>query len=192
MKSKLASIALAILSICAGLAAAEVLLRARPQLMGHMADSTLGRYRVHPIWHHWLRPNQNSAIASFDPERWPDPIVYETNSQGCRYGELEPMPSPGTSRIVVLGDSFTEGYYLEDTFAAVLERSLNELDNGTRYEVVGCGNTSYSPLLHYLRYRDQLSALNPSGLFRRPGRRPLLVGARRASASCGFDILARR
>ena len=60
-----------------------------------------------------------------------------------------------------MGDSFTEGYYIEDTFAAVLERRLNDLHDGVRYEVVGCGNSSYSPLLHYLRYRDQLSKLHP-------------------------------
>ena len=161
MIRKLATFALAVLAVCTTLAGSEALLRARPQLIGNLADNTLDRYRPHPVWHHWLRPHQKTAIPSFNPAYWPAPIVYQTNSFGCRYRELELDPPPGTYRILVMGDSFTEGYYIEDTFAAVLERRLNDLHDGVRYEVVGCGNSSYSPLLHYLRYRDQLSKLHP-------------------------------
>ena len=143
-------------STVVALALAEALLRILPD------PNAANRYRAHAKWHHWLRPNQRASLPSLDPKRWPKPIELATNSWGCRYGELEGerKGSRGEGqqhRILVIGDSFTEGYYLEDTFAAVLERR-------TGHQVIGCGNSSYSPLLHYIRYRDQLSKLQPDEL----------------------------
>jgi lysophospholipase L1-like esterase len=60
-----------------------------------------------------------------------------------------------------MGDSFTEGYYPEDSFAHVLQSTLNALHRGATYEVINCGTTSYSPLLHLLRYKHQLRELQP-------------------------------
>ena len=63
-----------------------------------------------------------------------------------------------------MGDSFTEGYYQDTTFAAVLERSLYQAGGPVLHEVVNCGTSSYSPLLHYLRYKHHLSRYNPDVL----------------------------
>ena len=144
MKQIVGSMALALSSAVLALAIAEGLLRLLPD------PEASHRYRAHPVWHHWLRPDQRTSLISRDPDRWPEPIKYETNSWGCRYGKVV----DAEHRILVMGDSFTEGYYLEDTFAAVLERR-------TGHQVIGCGNASYSPLLHYLRYRDHLMKLDP-------------------------------
>ena len=54
-------------------------------------------------------------------------------------------------RIFVLGDSFTEGYYLEDTVASRIEAKLESETGKNDFEVFNVGTDSYSPLLEYLR-----------------------------------------
>ena len=84
------------------------------------------------------------------------------NNQGFRGLADYSQPKPaGSYRAVFLGDSFTLGYYFEDTVAARLERRLNQIGDGVRYEVVNCAATSYSPLVEYMRIRHQLAELRP-------------------------------
>jgi lysophospholipase L1-like esterase len=154
-------ILLVIVSTVVALVIAEMLLRWQEpylRLMGDRTEWSLGRFRVHPIWHHWARPNQFTARPSNDPANFPTPIVFRTNDVGCR----DDRPSrklPGTYRVLFLGDSFTEGYYAEQTVPAVLEQRLTE-SGRNNYRAINCATTSYSPLLHYLRYAHQLHALD--------------------------------
>lgn len=115
-----------------------------------------------PVWNHWPRPESTMTYWTVDPVRFPRPVLYTTNRQGCRYDRELTVPKPrDVVRILVLGDSFTEGYYQENTVAAVLEHRLNASGAGMRFEVVNCGCTSYSPLLEYLRLKNQLVRLQP-------------------------------
>jgi lysophospholipase L1-like esterase len=71
-----------------------------------------------------------------------------------------------TYRIVMLGDSFTGGRGVrdEETFSALLERSLNEAaaaGAGRTVEVVNAGVNSYSPILSFLQLARQLPPLDP-------------------------------
>ena len=43
----------------------------------------------------------------------------------------------------------------------VLETQLNASNRSTQYQVINCGTSSYSPLLHLLRYKHQLHRLRP-------------------------------
>lgn len=71
--------------------------------------------------------------------RAPWAVACRYNSLGFRDEELAPKP-PGVRRVLVLGDSFTEGQGVEerDTLVRVLERLLNESQPG-RFEVRNCG-----------------------------------------------------
>lgn len=68
-----------------------------------------------------------------------DRIHIKINSKGLRDKEYAYRKEEGTFRILVLGDSFTEGFQvpLEDTFCKVLECELNR-DVG-KYEVINAG-----------------------------------------------------
>jgi lysophospholipase L1-like esterase len=158
-----ANLALALGSAVVALVLAEAFLRFQEpyfRLTGDRAEWALGRYQGHSVWHHWVRPNRLTGVVSLHAATNPDPIIYRSNSLGCRDDrEFASPASQGTYRIVVLGDSFTEGYHREEGFAGVLERRLNESGHLLRYEVINCGTSSYSPTLHYLRYRHQLSEL---------------------------------
>lgn len=77
---------------------------------------------------------------------WPPELAYRVhvNALGLRGPEIERTPPPGRTRILVVGDSQTFGYYLEEseTWPAQLEASLRR--NGRDIEVVngGCGGWS--------------------------------------------------
>lgn len=69
-------------------------------------------------------------------------IDISINSKGLRDREFPYEKPPGTRRILCLGDSFTFGYGVraDETFAKLLERSLNESDSSNhRWEVLNAG-----------------------------------------------------
>ena len=81
-----------------------------------------------------MAPHRFEAIA----ERHPWAVLSQYND--LRFREVPPSPKPaGVTRIVLFGDSFTEGQGVkaDDTLARVLERRLNE--GPGRYEVRNCG-----------------------------------------------------
>ena len=69
-----------------------------------------------------------------------------TNSRGIRGPEYSYDKRPGDYRILVLGDSFAEGYSVEfdDLVSEVLKRRLNERHRGRDHEVVNLGTRGYS------------------------------------------------
>jgi lysophospholipase L1-like esterase len=80
---------------------------------------------------------------------------YAINSRGLRDVEHEPAPAPGETRVLILGDSFAEGFSvaLEHGVARVLERDLRRA--GCPAEVVNGGTVGYSTDQEYLFYRDE-------------------------------------
>jgi len=79
------------------------------------------------------------------------------NSLGLRGDEISVPKRPHTIRIVAVGDSITFGYGIpvEDTYAKILERRLNESSSGgTRYEVLN-GGTLGGSLGDYLHFLNQ-------------------------------------
>jgi hypothetical protein len=152
----------------AALVAAEGLLRLEEPLFHMVARMhNTGEYIMvpSPIWHHWPRPRAMMSFMLEDPTRYPAPVIYSTTSYGCRYLREVAIPKPaGVTRIIVMGDSFTEGYYYKDTIAAILEQRLNLSSPERRFEVLNCGCTSYSPLVEYLRLKHQLVSLEPDAV----------------------------
>ena len=95
-----------------------------------------------------LRPNM-TIVRETQPE-----ISRETiNGQGFR-ARLPVAKAPGVKRVLILGDSHTEAYVVDDrlTYTALLERQLAEM---RPVEVIGLGVAGYSTdqeLLTYLMY----------------------------------------
>lgn len=110
----------------------------------------------HPHFHHRLK---SSHTYRFDSSEFS--VRIRTNRYGLR-GPEPAMPKPaGRFRILVLGDSFTFGFPVQDeeTFCSLLEARLRA--RGYAVEVVNAGVSSYSPTLHYISLRDAWLAFEP-------------------------------
>ena len=148
---RLGLILLLLLSTATGLALAELgfrlILRAPKDREHHhmVAD---------PVFHHRLRPSFTKRVRG---------VEFSTNSLGLRDREFPVQKPAGVFRILMLGDSFTEGagLRLEDTVAKRLETLLNQGPCQGRSEVINAGMGSYSPILEYLLLKHVGLGLNP-------------------------------
>jgi hypothetical protein len=82
--------------------------------------------------------------------------VFRYNSHGLRGPERGYERAAGTRRVLVLGDSFAEGFFTsaEGTVPAVLERRLAE-QGCAPCEAINGGTAAYSTDQEYLFYRDE-------------------------------------
>jgi lysophospholipase L1-like esterase len=123
-------------------------LRSRPRVLGLEQPLLLDCYPTNPRGYFPIdlrlppmraRYRELIAGAPFDVAHAPWAIESRFNSQGFRDVEFEPK-RPGTTRVIVLGDSFTEGQGVQerDTYPRVLEAMLNSAP-GSRYEVRNAG-----------------------------------------------------
>ncbi len=123
------------------------------------------RWLAPPPPENWIRPDarlHHAQKASFStrfisPE-WNTAVV--TNGLGLREVDIEPKRR-GTTRILVLGDSYTFGYGVEA--AEAYPQVLGALVRGTEppVEVINAGIPSYSPTLEVLWLRGVGLALSP-------------------------------
>ena len=101
----------------------------------------------HPAYHHGLLPNRQDTTA------WGEHRVEMiTNSLGFRdQATRQVSPKPKDRRLLILGDSFTEGVGVryQETFAGLLAKTL--APRGV--EVLNGAVVSYSPKLYYLKAR---------------------------------------
>jgi lysophospholipase L1-like esterase len=111
-----------------------------------------------PVLHHRFVPGARGfhKTAEFTAS-------YAINSLGLRDREVSRAKPPGTRRILLLGDSFTEGNGVEaaETFAARLQALVDAAGTGGRWEVINAGVGSYSPLLEYLYLKNGGLDLGP-------------------------------
>jgi len=102
------------------------------------------------------------GLLGFPPEHYVHPANYTkmrktlefeyefaTNSQGLRFKEIALDKKPNEKRILVVGDSFTEGWGVEhnETFSALLESYYSTPENEVRF--INAGLTGTGPL-HYM------------------------------------------
>src|SRR5882724_9244929 len=128
-----ANVSTAAVSIAVTLAAIEGAVRLAVR---HADESVSTQYtEADPVrgWRH--RPGARGRFGQ---------AQYVINSRGLRDVEHEPAPAPGETRVLLLGDSFTEGFSvsLEDSVARALERDLRR--DGCPMEVVNGGTVGYS------------------------------------------------
>jgi lysophospholipase L1-like esterase len=131
-----ALMALVVGALVTGLGVAEVVLRFKSERPHHYMTSD-------PILHHRLLPNATTRVRG---------VELTTNSLGLRDREIEPRKPSGVFRILMLGDSFTEGggLTLEQSVAKQVEAMLGAARCPRRFEVINGGVSSYSPILEYL------------------------------------------
>jgi lysophospholipase L1-like esterase len=79
------------------------------------------------------------------------------NSKGLRDQEYPYEKRPGTFRVLVLGDSFVEGYSVAaaDLVSEVLEIELKATRLGPHIEVINGGTSGYSTDQEFLFYREE-------------------------------------
>jgi hypothetical protein len=133
------NVGVTLISLCLALLAAEGLVRLTetPRLSPERSqvitqyDSILG----------WSK--QPMARATFKTSEYT--VTETTNSHGLRGPEIAYEKPPNTYRVLILGDSFAEGYTvdLDSTVARVQERRLNALGD-RHYEVINGGTRGYS------------------------------------------------
>lgn len=136
---RLALALLVLLGLAGGLVVAELGARVYESVRRPRKDS-LGI--EDPVRHHRWKPSARGRVRG---------IEYETNSLGLRDREYAVPKPAGAFRILMLGDSFVEGWTLplEGVVAKRLEQSL-AFRCRSPYEVINAGNASYSPILEYL------------------------------------------
>jgi hypothetical protein len=140
-----------VLSVTLALILAEVVLRAAA---GRSLASRTHRYMTSdPVLHHRARPGVSAIVAG---------TPFDTNSLGLRDREYASPKPPSVLRVLMLGDSFTEGggLVIEQTVPKRVEKALNARGCGA-YEVVNAGVASYSPILEYLLLQRLLPVLQP-------------------------------
>jgi hypothetical protein len=107
-----------------------------------------------PDFHHGLAAN----FSGYEP--WGDlrPQLI-TNSLGLRDASMREVPAkPATRRIILIGDSFTEGLGMnfEESFAGLLHAAGQARAEKT--EFLNAGVTSYSPVIYYKKIKRLLDA----------------------------------
>lgn len=138
--------------LIAGLLIAEIVLR----LMGF---TYLNLYSVDPDVGFTLRPGAEGWWRN-------EGTTYvKINSDGLRDREHAKLKPPGTFRIAVLGDSFTEALEvpLEDAFWAVAERRLQgcEAFGGRNVEVINFGVSGFSTARELITLRRRVWQYSP-------------------------------
>ncbi len=96
------------------------------------------------LYHHDLLPNSKDESERYGSHHYP--LI--TNSLGFRDSQVREVPLKSSrERLLVIGDSFTEGVGVpfEDSFVGILTRELAQKD----VEVMNAGVSSYSPITYY-------------------------------------------
>jgi hypothetical protein len=113
----------------------------------------------------WSKPPRAEAVLQRAEYRQ----VLRINAQGLRGPERPYAKAPGLRRVLLLGDSFAEGYTVAepDTVAAVLERLLCDPPRGDgvpeqgSWEVLNGGTHGWSTDQEYLFWRDEGARYRP-------------------------------
>jgi hypothetical protein len=109
---------------------------------------------AHDDYHHGLLPN----FEGYETWGRSREKIY-TNSLGFKDAKVRDVPAVGsTRRVLLIGDSFTEGVGLkfEDTFAGMLY--LAGQQRKEKIEFLNAGTVSYSPSIYYRRIKYLLDA----------------------------------
>lgn len=138
------------------LAAAEVSLR-----LSKSESTTRLRYAYSPDVIGEFLPNQSLYDTRKPRVKWKVAI----NAEGYRGRPVALPKPPGTSRVLVLGDSLVEGSYVDDgaTLAEQLEAVLRRRF-GPRVEVVGIGRAGYTITDEMEYFREKGHRLDPDAV----------------------------
>lgn len=132
------------------------------RLLGAKPQTYLRKFsQYHPTLGWEKTPNAEGEFIRGDVK-----IYEQMNSHGLRDDEYPYEKAKDNYRILVLGDSFTEGYDVElnNVFVQMLERMLNDslaAQTGYRFEVINAGTGGYSTDQEFLFYQTEGYKYNP-------------------------------
>jgi hypothetical protein len=89
-------------------------------------------------------------------------VTEHINSRGIRGPEYTHDKADDEFRILILGDSFAEGYTVEfdQLFSEIMERNLND-DPNSRYEIINAGTGGYSTDQELILFQNQGKLYSP-------------------------------
>jgi len=161
-------------------ALAELVLRVAPGFTDPGTASRLRMCEPHParIWQY---------KAGFSQRHRSDEFSVEVRTSSWRLRGPEPGSDGAAPRVLVIGDSFSFGWGVEEPerYSEVLQALLAA--EGRRVEVVNAGYWGYSFDQQYLLLRELLQRLKPSLVIQgvHPGHVPTLQGHRLELAAAG-------
>ena len=106
-----------------------------------------------------FKPNSRFRLVASKNNEYD--VAVKINNFGFRGEDISIEKKPGTARIMAIGDSFTFGVGAEEdeTIPFLIGKALK--DEGGNIEVINAGFGSYSPVLHYLKIRDEYLEFKP-------------------------------
>jgi lysophospholipase L1-like esterase len=148
------------LGLAVSLATAEVALRIAGTFSTY-SERNYGEYRevygrYNASWVHSWAPDSTLEFQAAEFR-----YTYHVNSDGVRDVEHALAPEPGRRRIVVLGDSFTEGVGADrhEAWPAVLGDLLER--EGTPVEIFNAGVSGSDPFFEYQLLRQRMLRYRP-------------------------------
>lgn len=114
-------------------------------------------------WIHW--PRETRRIDGVE-EHSRGYIDIRTNNVSCREDEDTAIEkTPGTIRILVIGDSHTDGVCFNDeSYSNLLEQERNRREGANRYEVINAGFGPSSPYQQWWAFEQVYSRFHPDHL----------------------------
>jgi lysophospholipase L1-like esterase len=115
----------------------------------HLEKDTF--WEPHPLYGYFHIPNREGWW--FSPEIQ---VKVKINSKGLRNREIGHEKPAGVTRILILGDSMTEGIQvpMEETFSALLEARLNQ-SGSAKFEVVNAGVSHFGTDNEVLYFQNE-------------------------------------
>jgi hypothetical protein len=101
----------------------------------------------HPVYHHTFKNNTKSSEKNILGE-----YTIFTNSLGFKDQSSRKIPMKSINqRILFIGDSFTEGIWLnyDDSFVGIIDAKLRK----KQIEVLNAGRSSYSPIIYWRKIK---------------------------------------
>ncbi len=130
-----------VVAVCAAVALSEAAFRAVNHLVCVTAGAKL--FQPHPLYGWTHVPGAEGWTNGCIGRAFEWRAFSRMNAEGLRDEEHAWSPTPGVTRILLLGDSFVEAMQvpMEKTFAKRLEAKLH--DDGRRVEVVNAGVSAF-------------------------------------------------
>ena len=159
IKQILTNLTLSVASVFMTLAMAELSIRVYPLFQQPSLPEVHRLFREYDPLLGWRKiANKTTIIARDEYE-----TTVTTNSKGIRGPEYSYTKAKDDYRILILGDSFAEGYTVrfEDLFSEVLKRRLNKSPGKYYYEVINTGTGAYSTDQELLLFQSEGKKYSP-------------------------------
>lgn len=124
----------------------------------------------HPFHIEWVEGNDQTGfnilpnyIERYEyPEHPRGEVLYKSNNFGFREDRPTSLAKSDSVRIVVLGDSHTDGVcWNDESYANQLESLLNSQGGSRTFEVINAGTGKYSPFQYLRSYLYRILPLKP-------------------------------